>query len=176
MKYFSAILIVILLLFGCTKRKESAASQLPMLSQKGANTFGCIVNGKIFTTSSHYAGNSFVYRGVHYNEDINTKDITIWAMDKESKTNYFDFTFVFEKVNGKAPDAVLLGGGSDAHCTVGIVAGGAFFHTDNTHTIQLSITKHLQYEMISGTFSGKLIADSNGETLLVSDGRFDISY
>jgi len=175
-EYLSPVFICLLLLVGCTKGKESAASQLPMVSQKGASTFGCIVHGKIFTTSSHYAGNSFVYRGVHYHVDINTDDISIWALVKESQANYFEFTFIFDKVNGNAPDAVLLGEGSDGHCAVSIVAGGVFFHTDSNHTIHLTETKHVQFEMISGIFSGKMIAESTGQTLDVNDGRFDISY
>jgi len=49
MKYTLVFIILLSGLFACRKSSSNKKDQLPPITQTGANTFGCLVNGQVFT-------------------------------------------------------------------------------------------------------------------------------
>lgn len=52
MKYL-LLVIPLALLLGCKKTSPAPADQLPPATQTGANTFGCLLNGQVWTPQGY---------------------------------------------------------------------------------------------------------------------------
>ncbi len=169
---FSFILIF-LLLISCKKEK------LPKPTQKGANTFGCKIDGKIFTP-----------------EDVITVPVTVGlrASYDETGSNYFELratekkdeekgglrrTILFKIFNLKLGTNNL---NEQNKVSVKISVDNnqldKSYETDVATGGILTITRlDINQNIISGTFSFVAqLQPGASKTLSVTDGRFDVQY
>ena len=79
----------------CKKEKIAEIDKLPAATQTGANTFGCLVNGKVFV-SKGYDGTGRQNPHVQYDYDLNGQPyVSISAIQflENSTQNYCDIVF-----------------------------------------------------------------------------------
>lgn len=151
--------------FGCSKDKLTKATQ------KGANTFSCKIDGKVFKPSE--SGGLF-----------GSPPITAYNLHYNGFTLLASF---YETDNGQIPKDVVINLyylQSTGTYDLGVYPNAIFrysyaygpeYHTNNTYTGQVNITRCDTINKIySGTFFFKAIDDSTGKVVNVTDGRFDV--
>ena len=165
MKNIIIILFILINLFSCSKEK------LTKETQKGANTFSCKIDGKVFKPSE--SGGLF-----------GSPPITVYNY------SYHGFTLVAsfsETENGEIPKDIVINlpylkekGLYDLGLHPYAIfrhsyAYGPEYYTNNTYTGQVNITRCDTINNIySGTFFFKAIDDSTGKIVSITDGRFDV--
>jgi len=174
------------LLFACACTKEEIEN-LPPATQTGANTFGCLVNGKAFVSSketyrSRDIPSSLIYPltltkrysegGVVNNIRIEgrsfgtnkTGDIYIYIYDELSVEEKSYSTDVAEGFSSFRPNYSFM---SVIH------SGAIYYSQENSGSITLT---RVDYEnrIYSGTFSAEL-KHEDGRTIKITEGRFDIN-
>lgn len=153
MKTFFYLLILsqLCLASACTKDNMD---ELPPATQVGANTFGCKINGVVYSCTGLKNPNSILtMEGIYYFEEINYAHITA-LIYKPEKRNFFDFDFDFK---------------------TGIYRNGIKVNTGNILLNSDSYVMITNYttDIISGTFQMDVEFD-DGEIWNITDGRFDI--
>jgi hypothetical protein len=177
---------LLLLLAGCKKNtiKASQLSLLPPATQTGANTFGCLVNGRAFVPKNQNilqapilqcqygysnGGYSFEAAGGNKNSDGSLTDIIVRT---DSLTTITEGKAINFKTNtaGNASAAYYV-------LTVGYLNDPLYVYgTNNSVSGQLTITrldpvKHF----VSGTFYFNAVNSVN-DTVKVTNGRFDMPF
>ena len=169
----------------CKKDKPiNPVDQLPPATQSGANTFGCLIDGKVFlpkgpslgpilqcayqylnTTSS--VGFFFQLSAIDNSNSSDVSGIGIYTDSLNISQN------VFQLLANKPGNAyglysrVNLQGTNITNTTL---------YTTTTFPGQLTITKFDEFNQIaSGTFFFTVVNDS-GDTIKVTDGRFDMQF
>lgn len=187
MKSIISTSVLITSLFFTTACKKhivtSPVDQLPAETQTGVNTFGCLVNGKVFKPHGPSIGPilSCFYQNL-YGTDNPGYHFGLFGIDK---TNVQDFTSVeigLDSIEIKGSMVIPLtkfltpgyGDGQYGHYMAG--ANGILFHTNDTVKGELNI-KYFDStnQVISGTFWFNAVSDK-GDTVKVTNGRFDMRY
>ena len=176
------VLSGLLLSAACKKHVIKPVDQLSLLppaTQTGANTFGCLVNGQAFVPGGS------VFSGAHfqcnYIYTANGFHLTV-AADNENDNN----TQLKGVIVGTDSLAIVQGqtlvfktfapGNADASYTIYPTIGQIRYVTNNTVSGELTITKlDSVKQIVSGTFYFNAI-NIAGETVSVTDGRFDMQY
>jgi hypothetical protein len=170
MKNFFLLCLSVVLIVGCTKNDDA---QLPEVTHHGANTFGCKINGQIFSVSGK------AYLG-------HTEGVTLYASStyawyvkgkagKESLTLQFDFNS-----NPKVPGTFEMGRsepyrGHYFYYPDGTVpTGSTEWITDEVNKGTVTVT-HYTAAYASGTFAFDA-KNGDGNIVHITDGRFDISF
>jgi hypothetical protein len=175
------ILSLTLLSSSCKKHIIKPVDQLSLLppaTQKGANTFGCLVNGQAFVpggplfSGSHMQCN-YIYTAGGYNftvaadNDGNTllKSIIIGT---DSLAIAQEQTLIFKtSASGNADalyDLIDNFGNQNQYVTNSVVSG------------ELTITKLDEAkQIVAGTFYFNAVNSTN-DTVKITDGRFDMLY
>jgi hypothetical protein len=180
-----------LCLFSCD-RKDADPNVLPEATQTGANTAGCIINGKVLIPKNGSqaiggpplyglnlnAGNNFYPDKDDYwqleianKKDPNSMGVILWIKTMK----YGNGDYIVGQSNGEWYDY----GPNNNQIIAGIKENGVnktYYSSDNSGIIV--ITKSDYYGGIySGTFSATLYnKDNPSETIKITDGRFDINY
>ena len=170
-------MLMLLCAAGCKKDKASE-DQLPAATQSGANTFGCLVNGKVFVPKG-YDDNGRPNPHVQYDYDLNGQ--AYLAIDaRQFNNNISSGTIIISFVNFNSVGSYTINNqnfrysvGWDPYllnCSVSVIdpavtaLGGG------------DITKFdISNRIISGTFAFKAIK-SGCDTVRVTNGRFDIKF
>jgi hypothetical protein len=177
------LLSILLLLYGCEKKD---LTELPPATQEGKNTFGCLINGKLFVPrGKEYGGNLrlFLYGGdnlqlsVISNSDSSEMkikeylDFNIYGIDKEGV-----YELKLRESNENilySPVRYLRAINDRVNCSFSI--------TNHNISGTLTITKinrDPKNVFVSGTFEFTLTMRKPGFcdliTLKVTQGRFDI--
>ena len=187
MKYNLVLLATAILLStmlaGSSCKKDNAPTteeQLPPETQTGANTFGCKVDGKIYTASGK--GGLLSNQSMYYNITASDSSINIGISNSKQNFNlnmaikytgsygiYFmrkyDYRAIFQdNSSGSLP------GNSNT------------YYTDSVHLGRLNVkffngTLNPVHpgNILSGTFEMDAI-NANGKIIKISEGRFDIGY
>ena len=189
---FLLLFFLLLLAVACGNRDDAATpeQQLPAETQTGANTFGCLVNGKLFyprdgvpsvASNGTPKGASFtalgdspnyVYRELRINNYKDGKPINFFILHFHQFSGQLG-TSEWKKSNFKTG----LDGVQDNYLLV-----RSFDYNDNTwkwygsyeNSGKTTITKY-QNGIFSGTFSGKLITEDGNNVIEITDGRFDFN-
>jgi hypothetical protein len=154
---------------------KTELEKLPPITQTGANTFGCLVNGKAWVAQrndcSVFCDASFkiLYDG------INGGNLSIKALliDQSSGINQ-GISLGFDSTNFKTKFIY----NQSTSQSIGFTFINNYVYTRSwdslvTCTGLINLTKYdLQNGIVSGTFEFSL-AKPNSETILVTDGRFD---
>jgi len=169
----------------CRKHKNiNPIDQLPPETQTGANTFGCLVNGQVFkpggaqlsggSLQCNYqflgsgAGGGYYFRIIGINDNSsNRQTVGIFTDSLEiTEGASYDLKEAFIK-----PSAYGLYSFSTTQLPT-----RADYETTDMYTGVLTIKKlDIVNQIVSGTFWFNGI-NSNGDTVRVSDGRFDVRY
>jgi len=159
------VLIAFFTSYSCNKKSSKC---LPPITQNGANTFGCKIDGEIYAVTGIYESNSVScgegnqvligfeksINSSNCDDYINFNDITITLMDSLQIGN-FQLTYF-----GKNR--------ATAYKTLPTV----YYTTDTSHNGGLKITR--SDNIIAGTFWFDA-KGNDGTTIHVTDGRFDIT-
>ena len=184
MKKLILILLATLSLSCCDKNDDKTPiEQLPLATTTGANTAGCLVNGKAFlpkgssqfgpTLSCFYQqdqdgyhlGLSIVEKGSNEN-----KSITISTNPNQLVENT-TYNLVAKTNNGSSYNSNF-----GQFWITSNINSSIQYYTTNSLTGELKITKlDTQQKIISGTFWYDAI-NNNGEKVEIREGRFDMRY
>lgn len=171
--FFTLLLLLPLLLSQCKKNNPEPIEQLPPITQTGANTFGCLLNGKAWTPNGNVGGTSnysvdydpgyakpilniSTYR--YPSSDDNDKQMITIFSDNLTSTGVYPLTIINHQ------EALFKDRKTECHYK----KGGPQFRSGI-----LTITKlDLKQGIISGTFEFTL-AKPGCDTIKVTNGRFD---
>ncbi len=177
MKFISSLFIVcvLILLTGC---KKQSSNGLPDITQYGANTFGCLINGQVFTPgggggtfaphvstlSSSYndlqnLGFTFGIEGLNESNSCNISSVSI------------NFDSVLMQVRTYKLQTIKAGQGEGFYSHVSNCNTGGYFETNDSLTGELTLTRF--DSIASGTFWFNVL-DQNHDTVKITSGRFDI--
>jgi hypothetical protein len=188
MKILRLLILVIfsltLLSSSCKKHVIQPANQLSLLppaTQTGARTFGCLINGQAFVPHNRSllegpmmqcnyvytaGGYFFTVGGGNKNSDGSISDI-ILETDSLAVSEGQTIKLTDHYINGKAfGDYQIINAPSYSY----------YYYTNQILTGQLTITKlDLAKQIASGTFYFNVLSNS-GDTVKVTNGRFDMPY
>jgi hypothetical protein len=168
--------------FSCRKNKDSLESELaklPPITQTGANTFGCLINGKAWTPKG-YSGNKpnfFIIVDPSFNGgDIDIRTYRITDVDEGFSISAFPVrsTGVTE-INQTSTTLVVYDKydlNSNPICPL-------YQDSMMYRKGYLKITNYdLQKGIVSGEFEVKIFKPSSGcsDTLRITNGRFDYKF
>jgi hypothetical protein len=170
---------------------QDPLSQLPPLTTKGLNTFGCLVNGKALIIEkplgdyglSHGCTYAFSYPGAN-----KPFGFLVWGEDKPTGCDLTSVGIDLDSVDLKSGDSFALTAWSDA--TGAFIAGKKYgrciisttcpwwttYYTTNTVSGEATIVFiDTVNQIASGTFWFDAI-NVPGDTIHVREGRFDMHY
>ncbi|WP_430816574.1 DUF6252 family protein [Carboxylicivirga sp. RSCT41] len=166
---YTLIALTICIYISC--KKETQEPELPLATQNGDNTFGCLVNGEVWlpkkgmiTTPPLYVSNNSDKDKrwtIIANNSLQTVNLTIC---KDSVLNGSS-TFKIESINNC----------SSARFNDSSNDNKEYFFTDgDNYNGKVTITRFdLDARIISGTFYFDAISDK-GNVVEIRDGRFDL--
>jgi hypothetical protein len=162
--------------------------QLPAATQVGANTFGCLINGKAFTNGgSAFSGNNLAcFYGYFYTTTPTSPysgfSFLLNASDLRNTCNITGITIAYDSLEMQQGNTYLMGTlkagqGNGQYLRYPCGASDSAFTTSDTTTMgQLNLTRLDQGSQIaSGTFWFNVI-NSEGDTVKITDGRFDVYF
>jgi len=174
------LLSLLLLLVSCKKEKEKdPLSQLPPETQTGANTFGCLVNGKVFTPGGvpGWAGSElsayyqwvddryYFVLGARNDKGVGNRAVGVYA-DSIRLREGTKYQFSIRE-NGNASARYYYSDNS---------VSTTYFTDGNVYTGELWIKRLDTVKLIvSGTFWFDAV-NSKGEKVEIREGRFDMGY
>ena len=187
------ILFFFLALASCSKDNNTVDDKLPPITQTGANTAGCIINGKVIIPkngsqviggSPNYGliksqGNNFWPNKDDYwqleianKKEANGSGIILWI--KNMQTGNGDYNV--EQSNGE----LYADGPNNNQIIVGITKNGVnktYFSSPNSGIIKiLRSDLSVGTSIFSGTFNCTLYnKDVPSEIIQITEGRFDIN-
>ncbi len=149
--------------------------ELPPLTMDGRNTFGCLVDGKLFLPKAPSGFGSGTYVSIEKIAD--TVGVTVYATNSviHQNLNFFIYdapTIEIGKVYDLTSDPIFSIRYTDhftgLSCTYQTVVNGSVeflkFNISNPQSI-----------IVSGTFNFTIYSDDCTKTIKITDGRFDIS-
>jgi len=177
MKILKIIFVFFLLMnTNCKKDDDdtkTALEQLPQATQTGAQTFGCLIDGKPFIPDSFGSGRPsafYQFVGGSYTLGISatkksnqSQTVLISALDVEKiiENNYLLISYQSGNLSGR----YLLSGGIDLSVS-----------TTDKNSGTLTITNFDEEKfIISGIFEFAVL-DTDGKEIKITDGRFDLNY
>ena len=193
MKKFFLILLTTFSLICCNKDEDKTPiEQLPPATTTGANTAGCIINGKIIIPKNgtpDFIGTPYGLRlsvGINFwpnkndywqleianKNDSNTGGIILWVKNM--------FTGNGDYIVGQSNGELNSDGPNNNQIIVGIKVNGVnktYWSSTNSGIIKITRSDLATgISIYSGTFSCTLYnKDNPSETIQVTDGRFDIN-
>jgi len=171
------------LLFACACTKEEIEN-LPPATQTGANTFGCLVNGKAFVSSKEpQVGRGFPAGMIYpltltksYSEEGVVNNIRI---EGRSFGIGYIYIYIYDElsVEEKSYSIDVAEGFSSFYPNYSFMSviylRGYYYSQENSGSITLTRVDH-ENRIYSGTFSAELKRE-DGRTIRVTEGRFDIN-
>jgi hypothetical protein len=158
---------------------ETPEPQLPAETQEGKNTFGCLVNGKVWIP---YFGGTDIYNTQATKatfDPFNEGQFSIRASQKNDYNNKLHLLIIGTPINGKTYNFnktanfqigdIIMGVSSYNNCS--------YVSPDLTYFTGKSQIKKfdLQSRVIAGTFECTL-KTSSCDTIKITQGRFDMTF
>jgi hypothetical protein len=187
------LLLLVILFFtltGCKKKYQSNPS-LPPATQTGADTFGCLIDGKVLIPQDDHSAFCFTCSSPLYvfyspymnNSAYNQENLTIGASDENPdgpwRSVYLrvkNTAFIESQTIALKADTVKKGGSASYNSDILGNYSLVDYKTTQIISGELTITKiDLINKFISGTFKFDAI-NSNKDIVHVTDGRFDAHY
>ena len=177
MRHFLLLLTSLFLLAtACTKEDDGPADpldELPPATQVGANTFGCLINGEpwynrggSFNRPDLKAGYAETLFGPHLS-------ITAYAHNPSIADRKDRLLILYR-------NPTVSNFGADERWTEPFeftYDDYVFYRLDTLSPVRLSLTRFdLQAQIASGTFEFTAINDELMDTLVVTEGRFDVEF
>jgi len=173
--FISLLLCSLFLSNSCRKQKNE--EQLPPATQTGANTFGCLVDGKVWIPTGGGAGSGVnPTRGGLFQDTAGKLNIHIAA---NSYNDYIEIylkyitstgTFYLNSNTGVKPNVIF----PESYGAYFIRNTSDYFVTDTLHTGLVKITyADTTTGIVSGTFEFTAKNKQTGEIKEITKGRFD---
>ncbi len=177
----AALLLAIILLAPACKKNASGTycnNCLPPATDTGANTFGCLVNGKVFLPQKRIGSMSIPLQCNYQNVD-GSIGFTLGGTDFINNTSV-----------GLAVSEIFIKGPSVFNYSIPI-AGNAYasydccdnnsinplYYTQIGSAGQLIFTRFdTLYQIASGTFWYDAVDTASRDTIHIRDGRFDVHF
>ena len=176
-KYFRLIAIALIAVLSACKKDE--LSQLPLITQTGEDTFGCLVNGKAVTLKNGGFLNGSTFDGAHIGNNI---FLISFTTNNSIIQNPPGFAFYIDSLKISEGTTYILSrdkveGFSSAHYTANANSNSTTpdFSTNEKVTGSLTITKYSLYNgatVLAGIFNYNAV-DAKGDTVKITNGRFD---
>ncbi len=186
--FYTSLLLLSFLTMQCSKTSVDP-NGLPPISQVGANTFGCLINGEIwipkpsedsvvnsFNSTTKYfhnmeAGGIFVFRGVR--NQSNSKGIrdVFWLVVDSLNDNKFFAKNPMRNAFNLSYENFIAGQCSSFDLSNSAINEDYKFTDSKINISKFDTLNHI----ISGTFYCTIFR-TGCDTIKVTDGRFDISY
>ena len=185
-------LLCMLLLQNCSKTDDSFSPSLPPITQTGANTFGCYVDGKLLTPRDGTGTFNLPDRGMRYNgigsaPNYDYNEISVHDF-KSGTGALMDVHLTNLHQNGEGTFPI-----SESNCQDGIDANPTInircrwfdeslqiykWYCSIENSGNLVITRYdFSKRIVSGTFSCTAQnRDDPSDTIEITDGRFDINW
>jgi hypothetical protein len=181
------LLLLLIIITGCCKKTSKPpttdADGLPLATQTGANTFGCLIDGVPFTVSGQYS--DWRYYGVEYIFGLDSV-LSINIVSSEPRKTIH----LTSKINGAIPgtfiaNKYLVPTRSYANLGGGVIPGqGGYYVANDTLKSTITVTKYSgdringgkagDGAIISGTFDLEM-QNAQGAKIKITKGRFDIA-
>jgi len=165
---------LLLLSASCKKEKsKNPIDDLPPATQTGANTFGCLVNGKAFLPKGSGLGGPILLTQYVYDNGIYTLYISAFnKINNNHKTISIEIKNIVlsnNTINILNNDSIKRG----EYYTINSSLIDSY-KTNSTNTGKLIVT-YWDYNkgIISGTFSFDAV-NATGEKVEIREGRFDV--
>ena len=178
MKYlFIFIIVIVIALPACKKSKNFDVDSLPPITQEGKNTFGCLINGKVYVPRG-FEQNKPNYQ-VHVDPTFNDGSFGVKFFNK-STDKRIDLTVGSDSI--RSTGNFIITNTSRARCLFAVNGTSSnpkcivFSQYNPTSTGFLKITR---YDLINGIFSGEFEFHfynpdcGIGDTIHITQGRFD---
>ena len=176
MKQILILLLWLPLAVGCKKNELNA---LPPATQTGANTFGCLVNGKAWVPGGKKLFNDKPLEGAYIDTPFQQDCLWIQAVNKDGT----GFNIFLKKVIsiGEYPLDINIVAVYPTSINPSNYAyyydGTGGFITTATHTGKVAITKaDTVGKTVSGTFEFTGYNPKTRQTVSVTQGRFDVNH
>lgn len=180
----TALLFVCLTASKCKKDKipENPVDQLPPETQIGANTFGCLVDGKVFVPKgSPFSGPILTcyYQYIYYPSptgyvfQVSAKDKSTSSIINAVNVG-FDSTILIEGKTYVLKELYRGGAVGNYRHLINITIDDYF--TYNPSSGELTIEKFDEInQIVSGTFWFNAV-NTDGDTVHITNGRFDMQF
>jgi len=193
MKNTILTLAAFVLFSGCSKDNNTTQDQLPPITHTGANTAGCVINGKVLIPkngsqaiggSPNYGlyqrqGNNFWpnkndYFGVDISNKRDYENFSIYVWIKDMQNGNGDY--IVSQSNGQ----IHSNGPNNNQIFATINQNGilkTYYSSDNSGTIKITRSDmETGIAIFSGVFNATLYNINNpSETIQITEGRFDIN-
>ena len=167
-------LCFLLLSNSCSKSKSE--NQLPPATQTGANSFGCLIDGKVWIPTGGGIGSGVNPTSGGFFRDING-ELNIYIKAYTSN-DYFHIylkkkttagTYVLNKNTSVRPGAIL----PESYGAY-FINGQDYYVTDslNNGTVIISYADTTK-GIVAGTFQMRIIQKTTNKIKVISEGRFD---
>lgn len=173
----------IFLSISCKKNKSvRSVDQLPPETQTGANSFGCLVNGKIFKTKGNPFAGSILQANYQliYSNSSKRYVLGITGRDRsteEIKSVSIGFDSLIAEQGGKYKLTTIIKGNAGGQYALYPAVGlYQIFQTNVNANGEFNIKKlDTLNQIISGTFWFEAV-NANGQNVEIREGRFDVRY
>jgi hypothetical protein len=165
----------------CKKHKPSnPVDQLPPETQTGANTFGCLVNGEVFLPKGPSLSPILQCAYQYLNTDYSKGYFFQLSASHKYNTNDVSGIGIFTDSLPIVQGIYTLGDNKKGNVYALYLrykeTANINLYTKTNLPGQLTITKFDELnQIVSGTFFFTVI-DNSGDTIKVSDGRFDMQF
>ncbi|MCW3073047.1 MAG: hypothetical protein JWP69_116 [Flaviaesturariibacter sp.] len=176
MKYFlTAILYLMLTSVSCKKHKDS--DKLPPITQIGANTFGCLVNGKVWVPKGYNGNGTPNPRlSLDFFNSRNTFSINTYQFENNNPAGFISLSFLDTIIRAGVytyPDKMNFSVGWEK------AIGSCFTQAFDTSVKKWGEAILTKYDntlrIASGTFNFKFKAQTC-DTVYITSGRFDFKF
>ncbi|GAA4327453.1 hypothetical protein GCM10023115_24630 [Pontixanthobacter gangjinensis] len=177
LRLFYLLVILLTTLTSCSKENESCESPvdcLPPATQTGANTVGCLVDGKVLVPAGKGFGTGAVLKAQYstYEGDIL---FGIVVRDVDSGRNLY-LELRSERIEEKKNYELNVVSDTTNYAIYSQGSLG-FFQTNEIYKGEIYFSKvDFSKRIASGTFWFDAKDDENGEVVEVREGRFDVVF
>ncbi|WP_304067363.1 DUF6252 family protein [Pedobacter glucosidilyticus] len=174
LKYIIILISYFSLSASSCKKDKTGIDALPAATQEGRNTFGCLVNGEVFSLKRQGLGPLFQCYYTNYQQEGYYFKLSAYSDNKG-----YDKTIVLSSDSLKLEENKIYNLGLPN--ILGDTAAEYIYTTPNFYIVkdkrgQLKITKLDEIKrIISGTFWFDAVNEA-GEKVEVREGRFDMKY
>lgn len=171
------ILVSSTLLTGCYKVLNNIKlGDLPAETQIGANTFGCLINGKGFIPQTHFAvpPPDFLKAGYTAHYGIYDWQISIYATDNNN-TPYTNVSLYIDTLGLRTGSTIVLHRDTSGHRSSADLRQFNHYYVVPPLAGELHILKYdVPGKILAGTFSFSAVDTTSGERAVITEGRFDV--
>jgi hypothetical protein len=177
---FTSLIFVCLTASKCKKDKPPVdpVSQLPPETQTGANTFGCLVDGKVFVPKGAPFSGPSLQCAYQYLDNGSSKGFyfQLSASHRYSTQNIKSLAIGTENLKLKEGAFILEDAFHDGNAFGLFSESGTANYTQKNLPGLLTITKFDEInQIVSGTFWFSVVKSSE-DTIQITNGRFDMQY